>query len=80
MIIDDEAGIRETLAGIFEDEGYEPVSVGSGEEAITLARETAPDLAILDVWLPGMDGIETLTARRWWSPSRGDRGSPPTPC
>ncbi len=61
MIIDDEAGIRETLAGIFEDEGYEPVSVGSGEEAIRLAGETAPDLAILDVWLPGMDGIQTLT-------------------
>ncbi len=60
LIVDDEEGIRDTLAGIFEDEGYEPRAVASGEEAVAAARESSPDVAILDVWLPGMDGIEVL--------------------
>lgn len=68
MIIDDEEGIRETLSDIFSDEGYEPVTVESGEEAIRVARESPPDVAILDIWLPGMDGLQTLGQLRGMYP------------
>lgn len=64
LIVDDEEGIRESLAGILEDEGYEVLAVPSGEEALTTAKEHIPDLVFLDVWLPEMDGIETLSRLR----------------
>jgi two-component system nitrogen regulation response regulator NtrX len=60
MIVDDEEGIRETLSGILEDEGYECFTVSSGEEAVKKAKEITPDVILLDVWLTGMDGIQTL--------------------
>ncbi|RPI36284.1 MAG: sigma-54-dependent Fis family transcriptional regulator [Nitrospiraceae bacterium] len=60
MIVDDEEGIRETLAGILEDEGYETMTASSGEEAVRKAKEVVPDIVLLDVWLTGMDGIQTL--------------------
>ena len=61
LIVDDEAGIRESLSSILKDEGYQVEAVGSAEEA--LERSSAGDLEIvlLDVWLPGMDGLETLS-------------------
>lgn len=61
LIVDDEEGIRESLSGILEDEGYEVMSAASGEEALDMMREHMPDVVLLDVWLPGMDGIETLS-------------------
>jgi two-component system nitrogen regulation response regulator NtrX len=60
LIIDDEEGIRESLSGIFEDEGYTALTTSSGEEALKLLKEQSPDLVLLDVWLPGIDGIQTL--------------------
>jgi two-component system, NtrC family, nitrogen regulation response regulator NtrX len=60
LIVDDEEGIRETLSGIFEDEGYNVTAVASGEEALGILREQSPDLVLLDVWLSGMDGIQIL--------------------
>src|SRR5512135_3352636 len=60
MIVDDEEGIRETLSGIFEDEGYESITASSGEEAVKKAKENTPDIVLLDVWLTGMDGIQAL--------------------
>ena len=60
MIVDDEEGIRTTLSGIFEDEGYETVTAESGEEAVRFAKERNPDVVVLDVWLSGMDGIQTM--------------------
>lgn len=60
MIVDDEAGIRESLSGIFEDEGYDILTAKSGEEAIKLLKDHSPDLILLDIWLPEMDGIDTL--------------------
>lgn len=60
MIVDDEEGIRDTLSGILEDEGYESITASSGEEAVKRAKEITPDVVLLDVWLPGMDGIATL--------------------
>ena len=60
LIVDDEEGIRETLSGIFEDEGCSIVTADSGEEALDLLKEQNPDLILLDIWLPGIDGIKTL--------------------
>ncbi len=60
LIVDDEPGIRESLSGVLEDEGFVCAAVASGEECLTeLARHTY-DAILLDVWLPGMDGLETL--------------------
>ncbi len=67
LIVDDEEGIRTTLSGIFEDEGYEAVTAGSGEEALRVAKEANPDIVILDVWLSGMDGIQTMGELREWN-------------
>lgn len=66
LIVDDEAGIRESLSGILEDEGYSIVTASSGEDAVAAAKEHAPDIVFLDVWLPGMDGIETLLKIKEW--------------
>ena len=60
MIVDDEEGIRDTLSGIFVDEGYETVTASSGEEALRIIKDSAPDIILLDVWLTGMDGISTM--------------------
>ena len=60
LIVDDEAGIRESMAGLFEDEGYSVIAASSGEEAIERAAEKSPDIVFLDVWLPEMDGLEAL--------------------
>src|SRR5215471_18263044 len=60
LIVDDESGIRESLQGILEDEGYTTNAISSGEECLELLRKSAVDLLLLDVWLPGMDGLETL--------------------
>ncbi|MBN1828222.1 MAG: sigma-54-dependent Fis family transcriptional regulator [Deltaproteobacteria bacterium] len=62
MIIDDEESIRQSLSGVLSDEGYDVMTAGSGEEGLSLLEEEAPDLVLLDIWLPGIDGIETLTA------------------
>lgn len=61
LIVDDEQGIRDTLSGIFEDEGYAVASADSGEACMQALNEQTPDIILLDIWLPGIDGIETLT-------------------
>ncbi|MEW6163004.1 MAG: sigma-54 dependent transcriptional regulator [Nitrospirota bacterium] len=60
LVVDDEEGIRESLSGIFEDEGCDVLTSSSGEEAIEAIKEQTPDLILLDIWLPGIDGIQTL--------------------
>src|SRR5262252_1259383 len=61
LVVDDEPGIRQSLCGVLGDDGYRVHAVGSGEECLEdLSREPS-DLVFLDVWLPGMDGTETLT-------------------
>lgn len=60
LIVDDEPDICETLGGILEDEGFAVRSVPSGEEALAVIKNEHPDLVMLDIWMPGMDGMETL--------------------
>jgi two-component system nitrogen regulation response regulator NtrX len=60
LIVDDEAGIRESLGGVLADEGYSASSVESGEACLELLRKAAFDVVLLDIWLPGIDGLETL--------------------
>ncbi len=60
LIVDDEPSIRQSLAGVLEDEGYQTNAVGSGEECCEELNRSSYDLVLLDVWLPGMDGLETL--------------------
>ncbi len=60
LVVDDEEGIRESLSGIITDEGYRVASVESGEDALKYIQMEAPELIFLDVWLPGIDGLETL--------------------
>ena len=64
LIVDDEESILETLTGIIEDEGYQVITASSGESAVMKFSETSPDIVLLDVWMPGMDGIETLKRLR----------------
>ncbi|MBU5615009.1 sigma-54-dependent transcriptional regulator [Geomonas azotofigens] len=60
LIVDDEDGIRSSLAGILEDEGYRTVCAADGVEALALCQKELPGLVLLDIWMPRMDGIETL--------------------
>ncbi len=60
LLVDDEPGIRQSLAGVLEDEGYTVVSVESGEECLAELGRQGFEVILLDVWLPGMDGLETL--------------------
>src|SRR5437660_11119885 len=61
LIVDDEPLIRQSLTGVLEDEGYHPTAVESGEECCRELQRASYDLVLLDVWLPGMDGLETLS-------------------
>ena len=60
LVVDDEESICQSLQGILSDEGYEVRTVGSGEEALKAIEEDLPDLVLLDIWLPGIDGLEAL--------------------
>ena len=60
LIVDDEKSICQSLGAILADEGYEILTAGSGESALKVIEEELPSLVILDIWLPGIDGIETL--------------------
>ncbi|GFO68263.1 sigma-54-dependent Fis family transcriptional regulator [Geomonas limicola] len=60
LIVDDEEGIRSSLAGILEDEGYRTVCAADGFEALALCKRELPGLVLLDIWMPRMDGLETL--------------------
>jgi len=62
LVVDDEKAIRETLAEILADEGYEVAAAGSGTEGLRRLREEAFDLVLLDVWLKDRDGLSVLEA------------------
>ena len=60
LVVDDEPGIRQSLGGVLEDEGYAAESAESGEACLAALAEGAFELVLLDIWLPGMDGMEVL--------------------
>jgi two-component system nitrogen regulation response regulator NtrX len=60
LIVDDESAIRESLQGIFEDEGYTAIVSPSGEDCLDQLRKANVDVVLLDVWLTGIDGLEVL--------------------
>jgi two-component system nitrogen regulation response regulator NtrX len=64
LIVDDERGIRETLRGVMEDEGFVTDAVATGEECLKALERRSYGCVLLDVWLPGIDGLETLKQLR----------------
>src|SRR5437870_8507794 len=60
LVVDDEPGIRQSLSGVLEDEGYATVSAESGEACLERLPGAGFELVLLDIWLPGIDGMEVL--------------------
>jgi two-component system nitrogen regulation response regulator NtrX len=64
LIVDDEPGVRSALTGVLGDEGYSVAAVDSGEACLERIGREAFDVIVLDVWLPGLDGLATLARIR----------------
>src|SRR5437762_4370982 len=64
LVVDDEPGVRSALSGVLRDEGYTVDAVSTGEECLERLTRASVDLIILDVWLPGMDGLATVARLR----------------
>src|SRR4051812_1884078 len=60
LVVDDESGVRSSLSGILGDEGYAVETAETGEAGLAALEARRFDLILLDVWLPGMDGLATL--------------------
>jgi two-component system nitrogen regulation response regulator NtrX len=60
LVVDDEPGIRQSLSGVLEDEGYAAETAESGEAALAALPGAGFELVLLDIWLPGIDGMEVL--------------------
>src|SRR5215468_2611534 len=68
LVVDDEENIRHTLRGVLADEGYEVLEAPDGRRALELLEHTAPRLAIVDVWMPELDGIALVERMRAQAP------------
>jgi two-component system nitrogen regulation response regulator NtrX len=64
LIVDDEPGVRTALSGVLRDEGYDVDSADSGEACLERLTRQDYDVVVLDIWLPGMDGLATLSRMR----------------
>jgi two-component system nitrogen regulation response regulator NtrX len=64
LIVDDEAGVRSALSGVLRDEGYIVEAVDSGESCLERVNRGSYDVIVLDIWLPGIDGLATLERLR----------------
>jgi two-component system, NtrC family, nitrogen regulation response regulator NtrX len=64
LIVDDEPGVRSALGGVLRDEGYDVDAADSGEACLERLSRQAYDVVVLDIWLPGMDGLQTLARMR----------------
>src|SRR6187431_3112237 len=64
LIVDDEPGVRSSLSGVLRDEGYSVEAVSTGEACLDRLTRGPIDLIVLDVWMPGMDGLATLAKLR----------------
>ncbi len=68
LVIDDDADICDSLTKVLEQQGYEVLTAGSGEEAVAIARQRACQMAFIDVRLPNIDGLETLLRLKEMNP------------
>ena len=66
LVVDDEAEIRSSLEEILREEGYSVAGAGDADEAMTLLRDVPYDVVLLDIWLPGRDGLEMLGEMCAW--------------
>ncbi len=64
LVVDDDAALAEMLTIVLRGEGFEPFVVGDGTQALTAVREIRPDLVLLDLMLPGMNGIDVCRVLR----------------
>ncbi len=69
LIVDDEASIRKTLEGVFSDEGFSTLVAEDGQQALVLLKSFKPSVVLLDIWMPGMDGLEILLKIKQMYPS-----------
>ncbi len=60
LVVDDEEGIRTSLQGVLEDEGFRVITANDGLAALDIVQKEVPDLVLLDIWMPRLDGLETL--------------------
>ncbi|MCK5914006.1 MAG: sigma-54-dependent Fis family transcriptional regulator [Desulfuromusa sp.] len=70
LIVDDEDSIRQSLEGILEDEGFRTSFAATGEECLSSIQTDDPDLILLDIWMPGIDGLETLKKIKQFRPNQ----------
>ena len=68
LVVDDEENIRHTLRGVLSDEGFDVLEAPDGRRALELLEHVAPSLAIVDVWMPEVDGIELVERMRLQAP------------
>jgi two-component system nitrogen regulation response regulator NtrX len=64
LVVDDEPGVRSSVSGVLKDEGFDVDTAGTGEECLEKANGAAFDVIVLDIWLPGLDGLTTLQRLR----------------
>ncbi len=64
LVVDDEPGVRSSISGVLKDEGFDVDTAGTGEECLEKANGAAFDVIVLDIWLPGLDGLTTLQRLR----------------
>src|SRR5215216_4703733 len=64
LVVDDEPGVRSSISGVLRDEGFDVDTAASGEECLEKANGAAYDVIVLDIWLPGLDGLTTLQRLR----------------
>ncbi len=69
LIVDDESTIIDSLEGILSDDGFEVMHAYNGYEALKKIEAESPDIVLLDIWMPGMDGIDTLKEIKKMAPN-----------
>jgi two-component system nitrogen regulation response regulator NtrX len=68
LVVDDEPSIVQSLSGLLADEGYKVSTAVNGYDALKVVDSDSPDLVLLDIWMPGLDGIETLKEIKKYHP------------